>query len=160
MSKRVSWSLYSKRRRITVQSLMASGRITGFESYVSYCDKFSVQPLTEAEFSSNIQPAPSLQQIISTISVTESTASDPPAEVQTAEASMPRADDREIRLTSSVPDEPVTSNISDEPQQIPLVATVWLAGVSDDAQSASGVTSLIPQRQEDIRYKKKKKNKG
>lgn len=167
MSKRVSWNLYSKRRQITIQSLTDLGKITDYASYVAYCDKFEVQPISELAFNSEERVVkqhtqPSSDRSDAEIS-TASISADAPVESElpvepASEAPMMPV---ETPLTSSVPDAPTHSNISDEPQTLPLIATVWLAGVSDDTKTSSNMSSLLPQKQEDVRYKsKKKKNKG
>jgi len=47
---KATWSLYSSRRKITLESLIKQGKVTGYESYVNHCDSLSVEPLTHKDF--------------------------------------------------------------------------------------------------------------
>ena len=163
MSKRVSWILYSKRRHVTVQQLADSGKISDYASYLNYCDRLKVQPLTAQEFSAEVTFKESPVQVEAVINAEEQSVADAAVEssLEDSGTDVVQSTSDDVRLESSVADAPVISNISDEPQTLPLVATVWLAGVSDETKPAVNMSSLLPQKQEDVRYKtKKKKNKG
>ena len=47
---KVTWKLYSARRKITLESLVIQGKITGYESYVSYCENMSIEPISLHDF--------------------------------------------------------------------------------------------------------------
>lgn len=47
---RASWKLYSSRRKITLESLVAQGKVVDYMSYTDYCNGFQVEPLSEPEF--------------------------------------------------------------------------------------------------------------
>lgn len=163
MTKRVSWNLYSKRRHITVQSLEETGKITDYNSYVAYCDKFGINPITEFQFETEVRNSKVHKTPIVSDDCASQSVADAPVEasLEIEKEERPPQVMVDAPLTSSVPDAPVLSNISDEPQTTPLIATVWLAGVNDETRSTVNMSSLIPQKQEDVRYKtKKKKNKG
>lgn len=165
MSKRVSWDLYSKRRHITLQSLVDAGKVVSYDSYIDYCNRLEVHPVDATRFTSEVTfKISSVEENAAVVSEIETqsvadTAVEASLEVSKDEALVDAA--QTATLTSSVPEISVTSNISDEPQTAPLVATVWLAGVADDAIPSSNISSLLPKKQEDVRFKtKKKKNKG
>lgn len=47
---KATWSLYSSRRKITLESLIKQGKVTGYESYVKYCENLSVEPISSQDF--------------------------------------------------------------------------------------------------------------
>lgn len=49
---KATWKLYSARRKITLESLIKQQKISGYESYVTYCENMSIEPISLQDFKS------------------------------------------------------------------------------------------------------------
>lgn len=52
----ISWNFYSSRRKISAHSLIQSGRVVNYPTYVAYCNEVRVTPASEPEFTSEFGP--------------------------------------------------------------------------------------------------------
>ena len=50
------WSVYSARRKVSIQLLQEKGIVKDYTSYVAYCDEMSVSPMTEPDFVKEFTP--------------------------------------------------------------------------------------------------------
>ena len=48
----ISWNFYRSRRKISARSLIQSGRVFNYPTYVAYCNEVRVIPSAEPEFAS------------------------------------------------------------------------------------------------------------
>jgi len=56
--KRVSWNMFSKRRKVTIGSLVIAGKVQNYKTYLAYCEKFSIgEPLSIKEFQKEMPTA-------------------------------------------------------------------------------------------------------
>lgn len=53
---RVSWSFYRSRRRIDVQRLVQTGRITDYPTFLAFCSSAGVIPASQQEFDAEFGP--------------------------------------------------------------------------------------------------------
>lgn len=49
---KATWKLYSSRRKITLESLIRREKLSGYESYVTYCESMSIEPISYQDFQS------------------------------------------------------------------------------------------------------------
>ena len=127
--RRVSWQLFSARRRLSIAKLYELKKITDYKSYVAYCDKFLIDPVSSADFLSQI----SVEHTDNSVVV--------PAQVAVTAVEVTT----EAALETETVTEPV-SNISTEAEvadEPVAIATVWLAGVVDDTQSSTNMSGSI-----------------
>jgi len=51
---KVSWKLYSSRRKITLESLIQSGRVSDYSTYSDYCVNLQVEPMIRPDFETQL----------------------------------------------------------------------------------------------------------
>lgn len=109
----VSWQFYRSRRRIKLQALIDSGRVSDYATFVAYCSLIDVIPATQQEF--DIEFGPLLN-----------------VDSKSASVSLPEDQAPEVAF--------MAAHSADSNSAAGLEATVWLAGV-DDEDKKSSVTS-------------------
>lgn len=73
----ISWNFYRSRRKISAHSLIQSGRVSSYPTYVSYCNEVRVIPASEPEFASEFGPL--LEHLTADQGVTQSPIVESPA---------------------------------------------------------------------------------
>ena len=75
----ISWNFYRARRKISAHSLIQSGRVVDYPTYVAYCNEVHVEPATGPAF--NDEFGPLLKELPTVKNVTQPPTAESPAQL-------------------------------------------------------------------------------
>ena len=102
---RVSWSFYRSRRRIDVQRLVQTGRITDYSTFLAFCSSAGVIPASQQEFDAEFGPilkGPVEQAVSAQVSAPPTSSSDSSSGLE-ATVWLAGVDEQQERPTSAPP---------------------------------------------------------